>query len=439
MEFIGLPTLEQDVPLAFSDLEKGTEDPQWREKLKKASIGVFEVGEKNEAFLMRKASTYSGEPGLDNMLVVYNPDKLVGSIGDLSPEEGHQIMEAIASLEASYKESEEKHPQDSKHKIASTVVGINFHPHPVKFIKERKMFAQTLKHLHIHVTGMTESDQQRMEKIDAEEMLKTAQDPKTRQMVKEMIADKKDPLLEIFQAYFANQLALENDVIKPKKEKEAGDVPFGVNFEVKDKEEMAKPEFFKELQNIHRRYQELYSRISSIFIDESKQDSYGMPVVRSYQERLTRLASAAGMEDLNIDEVNDNDIDKMTQNVLGLKKERLTDSERLAVRKFRLLIKKLKDLPAEETGEDLPQKILLRGAAYTLTMKTSPDGRMIVNFAPRLISIGNMLDSMGFVRKRSGKFSEEQGKERQERESAVFQGLKKRLSGLEQGGLVKEA
>jgi hypothetical protein len=238
------------------------------------------------------------------------------------------------------------------------------------------LHAQTLKDLHVHVVGFQEQDVTEAAPLER----KTVSKQEWRDLHDPFIALAEDlwklPGVRSALLEGVNHLQPEDEVVMP-------GMTFTVNADTLSSEGVA-----KDLIQLHRNYLSLHERLSAMFVDATKHDFTGMPVLWDKDERNGRIEEfireqAGGVEVGN---------------------ESLRGAHTWLRRTSRLM-RSGEDVQADPSHPD-EKIVFLRGPAYTLSILRHPGSEQaIVNLSPRVLSSGNFLASLRLHKVVSGEVS----------------------------------
>ncbi|MFH0928464.1 MAG: hypothetical protein V1821_03255 [bacterium] len=320
--------------------------------LTRKALGVIQLPEGGaKAFILPKARLYSGLPGMDNMIFVAKEDQSVESIEQLDKADLQYLLTAAQGLQNIYREHE-----DEKHPITLNAVAINYRSNPLpEQILNRKLHAQSLRNLHVHVTAFSEKD------------VKTQSNPEER-VPKRTRDNLRDPGLVIFNYLLKSKRAKEL-VIKDCETLTVEDAGSYPGITCKTEARLENIALSKDLIQLHENAQRLYETISNLFIDPSKTDKNGMPLPRSTKDQ-------------------EHQIKEFAQTVFGSEDALIAERFINILKRFGRLLKK-----SSETAPD--ERVFLRGFAYTLGIIKKPEEENLrIVLTPRILSTGNISASL---------------------------------------------
>ena len=358
-------TTNKEVSVAGRDLEN-------LEVLKQKALAHKRISADTWALVLPKAKPYAPGAGFDNMLFVAKEHTHVGNIGELSPQHLSEIFSMAEGVKEVYREQ-----ADADNPIVLETVAINFHEDPVpEKTFGKKLHAQTLKDLHVHVVGFQEQDV-----ADAAPLERNT-------VSKQEWRDLHDPFVALTEMLWklpgvrnallegVRHLQPEDEVIMP-----------GMTFTV-DADTLSSVGVANDLIQLHRNYLLLHDRFSGLFVDTSKQDSTGMPVLWEKNERDRRIEEfvreqAGGVE----------------------VEDELLRRAHTWLRRTSRLMRSGENVQADASHPD-EKIVFLRGPAYTLSILRQPGSKQaIVNLSPRVLSSGNFLASLRLHKVVSGEVS----------------------------------
>jgi len=312
-----------------------------------------------------KKRPYPGKTPLDLMLLVSRDemtDHLPESVGqfDVSSQElGNTLIYAKKMLEvlAGVARSFDK-------KVVKKAIAINFHQNPLPMENigsYRKTYAQTIRSLHLHSFVLTEDD------------IKQSADQSLPKVERDIVSD---PMSFVMKAISVIPSIQQHFLISDIDQAYASQLVFNTTQPI-DSFRLA-----SRLQILHQQYLTLYYELMSIFVDPNQEDMIGMPLLELEQMYAN----------INVF------IQNLRKNPVNQSSEMATHNiDRLAKIFFKLagLIKEV-DQDQIKNGE----RLFLRTAAYTLLLEpaTKP-GHWQITLDPRLISVGNAMDTYGYFKK----------------------------------------
>lgn len=351
-----------------------------KERLEKASIYFQEDKDQGVGFyVMAKRNPYVPEPALDHMIYVAKEKGVIRSIDELSPSQLKNLFSISRQISNTYRNISEDHGG-----LAMSVTSINFHDNPIydQSVFGKKVHAQSIKDIHMHVFGITNDTINSLENVEVANLS---------QMLKDYMFEPFDFVLQyIYQTSLVQDIIDRFSVIR-----RSSDQRFeGLVLEF-DKENQDSQTFYEEFIEIHRAFNYLYSMISKIFVDTDNLDSTGMPKVLPQEDIELNI----------IDFVN---------------------SLRYYPQELPLLLNKIGRLIiAGETAQGTQARVFLRGPAYTLTIiNQEEDNKSLVSLSPRVFSTGNALTSLRLLYRKIPLVNNSWLETREDRQNMIAEKLK---------------
>jgi hypothetical protein len=320
-----------------------------QQRLQNASV-YFEDTENSQIgfYVMPKRNPYVPEPSMDHMIYVAKEERTIRSMAELTPELAAKLFNLGFKISNLYQEIGKDHGG-----VALNVMSLNYHRDPIydQSLFGKKVYAQSIKDIHLHVFAITEYTYQSLEDVDVTKLSKML----------------KDYMLEPFEIVLRSlyDTSLVTDLLDPTIFQRISDNRFeGISF-VFSPTLLQQTNFYPELINLHSKLEDLYQRVAGIFVDVNRQDTKGMPLIYSTAQ---------------IDQNIENFISDLTVYPKRLK----TILQRLGrvVKSSELLV-------------DPSERVFLRGLAYTMSIiNDKKTGRYILNISPRIFSTGNALTSL---------------------------------------------
>ena len=345
-------------------LETAGRAPGGIDRLREASLGYKSLDATTHAFVFPKLKPYAPGPGLDNMLFVAREGGTVGGIADLPPDQLAHLLDISDRVLSVYERAAS--PTDP---LISEIVAINYHPQPLsEHVFNRKLHAQTLKDLHLHVIGFRASDIQELPSLTRTDLNREA------------FTELHDPILFIIDRMIAlpgmqKQILYEVECLEvaDNANKYSGIHLDAGNVSLND------PALSQDLLQLHANIEALYTRIANLFVDLEQADATGMPVLRPADERETRLR--VFFEEIGFE--SPEQATRLLRAFLRMNSRLKSGTELLAL--------------SPEERSKFP--IFLRGFAYTLALMKDPaSGHVTLNLSPRLLSTGNLLATLGYAK-----------------------------------------
>ena len=368
-EFFSPRVPKEMIKTTNTELENAGRDTETFLTLKKKSLAVKELSPERVALILPKLKPYSPRAGFDNMIFIAEQHGVVPDISALPTSEFVRVLRMTQDLQDVYRREAELHGSS----ISLELIAVNYHANPVEeSVFQKKLHAQTLPDLHVHVTSYEKDDLEQLRSLDPHEISK------------QEWRDVHDPFMNVF------QLFLKSDFIRSQLTQNISTIQFtekgtlpGCNFTC-SRDQIASAEVAHDLQQLHKNYLALYKTVTGLFVDASTFDKTGMPVPRPKEMRLQNV-----------------------ETFLEQMKESFSQSE-----DFQKLKKWLETIGTwmlsgekiqEKKGNPDEKNIWLRGPAYTVSILEITDQQNAeVNFTPRFFSTGNVLASLGLHKGISG-------------------------------------
>jgi len=364
-EIIFLPPKRPEGEITKNMLESSGSKPGVLDALKEESFGFKSLGDKAWALILPKTTLYSRNAGYDNMVFIARENGMIGNISELSAKQLNDVLKYAGEIMETYRDEAEK----GKTPLQLEAISISFHKNPVsQDVFQKKLHAQTLKNLHLHVVGFNDAE------LDGDGEVGK------REVPKKNWRNIYDPFLDPLARLSRNKAFCEKyyppfSMLTPG----ANTGMNGFGFDAKP-DAIYEKKFAEDLIGLHNAFVALYHEISDLFVNERNSDEKGMPRLRKMEEREKRIGEF-------------------------LKKfegEYENKDDEVFVAKWVRRINRLMVGSVEASKkEPVPEKenIFLRGPAYTLSLlKQTKSERLLVNLSPRIMSYGNLLDDLGLVK-----------------------------------------
>ena len=359
------------------------------EKLRNKSLGYRELGRDVTAMVFPKLKPYAPGPGMDHMIFVAKKNGYVRSLRDLSSEQGGEVLDMADVLMREY---EDMATPDNP--IVRRVIAINFHQNPLEeSALGKKLHAQTLADLHVHVVAFREQDRE------------STKEAKPGTLTKQERYDVQDPMMRVVELLaqepaIRERLSQGLNVLKLKDSSEFEglnfNAPTGTDHKI----------LMQDLATLHRNVGAVYQEIVSMFVDLEKLDASGMPSLRPSAERLANVKKFMGLLHQGKEEIGRGPLEKFLSRLSAIMRSGQS----------------LKSLSPQQIAET---PVFLRNYAYTMSLvQDRGSDEMTVNMAPRILSTGNMLSSLGLHKLAQGLPSSEYLAQR----TAAEQRISERLS-----------
>lgn len=354
------------VRTSTSLLEEAGRKPGNIERLKEVSLHCAEIDSSTHAFVLPKLRPYAPGPGFDNMIFVAKEGGVVHGIDELEPADLSRILDLGGRVLSVYERNTSRDDLMEKE-----VLALNYHQNSVsERVFERKLYAQSLRDLHLHVVGFRSSDVE--EVPPAQEASSTL----------------KDQYLEIREpfAFFVERLA-STPLIQERMSQGLSVLSrtdrheyLGMSFDASVKD-LSDPALSVDLIQLHKNLASVYDDVLRLFADPDRLDASEMPILHSEEQRDERIRSFFA--------------------ALGEREHRKGDNERL-MRAFLSISKRMKsgeDVQALPTKEREQTRIFLRSLAYTMAIIREPSTHALtVTVSPRILSMGNLLATLGYCK-----------------------------------------
>ncbi|HCC83645.1 TPA: hypothetical protein DEP96_02230 [Candidatus Uhrbacteria bacterium] len=358
------------------------------EVLKQQALVSESIGAETWGLILPKSKTYTTGAGLDNMLFVARAQERLTDVAQLTIPQLRRLLEMAEQLQQVYKQQE-----DPNNPLVLQTVALNYHANPVaKDVFKKKLAAQTLKDLHLHVVGFRASD------VEGDKKLERGQ------ITKQDWRDIHDPFLKVTNKLWAQpairvQFEQNLQILQPLEQP----VLPGINFSV-PVEKCSSPEFAHDLRILHEKYLIIYKKIAGLFVNVEKLDETGMPQLLPYDERVTAIEWFG--QELLVAATDATSVETLIKWLLRVSKILVSG-----------------EVMRGSNDEAKDKTIFIRDPAYTMSLVKKLDSDiMIVNLAPRILSTGNLLATLGLHRVMRGSVTEDWllEKERNENEITEF-------------------
>lgn len=316
--------------------------------LEQASFYHADISADIGLYVVPKRSPYLAEPALDNMVYVAKERGAVKSIDQLDADELKETFTTIFKLQQAY---EQLAP------IQAHVLSTSFHANPIydQSIFGKKVHAQSLRDLHFHAFSFSKKEVDTIKTTPRQSLGKNFQDYMD------------DPLNSLIKGLTQEQSLIKRLLGSTSTLQSVGGGPAeGVRFSF-DHSSINNLSFYRDIQQIHANINGIYEDIANLFVDLSEIDNKQMP------KRLPTIESE----------------ERVTKFIEGYS---ITSAENR--RRLMFLARNLK---AGEDVSSLQERVFLRGCAYTMFMgRHAGEPQRDLYFAPRIVSTGNALSSLGF-------------------------------------------
>ena len=332
------------------------------ESLMAKSFGSREIAPDIQALVLPKLKPYAPGPGMDQMIFVAKKDGVVSGLADLEPDQLVNLFEMAKEMEDVYEQT-----SDPTNPITKKILAINYHQNPLsEKVFQKKLHAQTLKDLHVHVTAWREQD------------LEDLSSPKKSLLSKQERRDVQDPLMRVVEELAKNPMIRKrlSEGLTTLHLAEGNSSFSGLNFSAEQAAQTGKP-FAQDLITLHKNTEKLYNEIISLFVDSAHADRSGMPSLRSDEDRALRLTA-------------------FLETIHEASAQAHRSEVAVYLRRLSRLLKSGEMLLEKDPTERGKTPIFLKSFAYTLSIiEEVGSGQVVVNMAPRLLSTGNMLATLG--------------------------------------------
>lgn len=350
-------TTNQEVDIAGTNLDNLA-------VLKEKALVSEQIALDTWALLLPKRKTYTTGAGLDNMLFVAREHERLTDVAQMTAPQLQRLLTMAVELQQVYEQQE-----DAKDPVVLQAMAINYHANPVaKDVFDKKLSAQTLKDLHVHVVGFRATDLRGERKLERDNV------------ARQEWRDIHDPFLKVTEKLWEQptvraMLIKELVVLQPAVR---NDLP-GVNLVIAEGE-LNSEALARDLITLHTNFVQVYKMIAGLFVDLTKQDGTGMPELRTWHERTTAWQEfVADLEAKSGQTENTARLAKWLERVNKI----LVSGEAVRV----------EQKAAQE------KVVFMRDPAYTLSMlRQAGKQNVTVNLAPRILSTGNFLAALGLHR-----------------------------------------
>ena len=330
------------------------------EQLRNKSLGFRELGRDVTAMVFPKLKPHAPGPGMDHMIFVAKKNGYVRSLRDLSPEQAGEVLDMADVLMQEYEDA-----ATPDNPVVRRVIAVNFHQNPLEeSALGKKLYAQTLADLHVHVVAFREQDEESTQEVEPGRLTKQErhdiQDPMMR--VVELLAQ--EPAIR-------ERLSQGLQILKIKDGAEFEGLNFAAPTGTDHKTLM------QDLTTLHRNVGAVYQEIVTLFVEQERLDASGMPTLRPSAERLANVRKFMGLLHQGKEEIGRGPLEKFLSRLSAIMRSGQS----------------LKGLSPQQIAET---PVFLRNYAYTMSVVQDRDSdEMVVNMAPRILSTGNMLSSLG--------------------------------------------
>jgi hypothetical protein len=343
-------------------LRDAARTPGNMERLRAVSLASQKVDLGVEAFVMSKLRPYAPGPGFDHMIFVAKEGGMIRGIEDITPRDLSALLGMSGRILSTY----EKNTEPDNH-VAKEVIAINYHATPVdEAVFDRKLYAQSLRDLHIHVVGFRANDIQELSASDKEAI------------THDQYAELREPILYLVDRLVkipAIKQRLEKDLTSLTKRDELRYAGIGFGTEIKD---LQNPVLSQDLIQLHHNLQHLYQEVSQLFVDPDRLDETGMPTLLAPSLRAQK-------------------IEEFFQAIASERTSSTHEALRRAFLRLSASMKSGTEVQALSPQEKRYTPIFLRGFAYTLAIIRDPHtGALFITISPRILSTGNLLATLGY-------------------------------------------
>lgn len=334
------------------------------ERLRAVSLASQKLTLDVEAFVMPKLRPYAPGPGFDHMIFVAKENGVIRGIEDVTPKELSTLLGMSGRILSTYEKNTEP-----TNRLQKEVIAINYHATPVdEAVFDRKLYAQSLRDLHIHVVGFRANDIQELSAPDKEAI------------THDQYAELHEPLLFLVDRLMkipAIKHLLEKNLNSLIKGDELPYAGIGFGTEIKD---VQNPLLSQDLIQLHQNLQHLYQVVSRLFVDPERVDKTGMPSLLDPSQRAQK-------------------IETFFQEIASNKSASPHEPLKRAFLRLSALLKSGTEVQTLSPEEKQHTPIFLRGFAYTLAIIRDPrTGTLLITISPRILSTGNLLATLGYYK-----------------------------------------
>lgn len=359
------------------------------ERLRSAAIVHRSLAPDIEAFVFPKLRPYAPGPGFDNMILVAKEGGTVRGIEDMTPQDVSKLLGMSDRMLSVYESN-----TDQNNLLAREIIAINYHATPVdEKAFDRKLYAQSLRDLHLHVVGFRSKDIEELPLVDKD------------LMAKDHYNELREPLSFLIERFVAipsiqrrltQGLTLLTDICPSQYA--------GISFHT-ETQDLTNPLLSQDLIQLHHNLAAVYQEVLQLFADPDRLDETGMPTLHEASVREQKIQ--AFFQTLASDP---KPFDNASLMHTFLRLSRLMKSGT-----------EVQALPPERKT-DTP--IFLRGLAYTLAIIRDPKTKdLLVTVSPRILSTGNLLATLGYYKVTGEAPPEDWVAIKQKNERAIAQAL----------------
>ena len=359
----GYRVADDGVPLSV--LEGAGRIPGNLDHLKSKALGYRGVDPHVHAFLLSKSKPYAPGPGFDHMIFVAKDKGLIGGLEDLRPEALSRVLGMSSEVLSVYEKNAE--PENP---VVREFIAVNYHQDPVKEeIFERKLHAQTLKDLHVHVVAFRRDDVQELAPLERANISR------------DQYVELNEPLSFIVDRLVAipalrERLSAGLQALRFTQGSQYSSLTF-----TPSADSLEDPYLSADLIQLHHNLATIYQELVELFVDTGTRDEAEMPVLHTPDRREQRIKDF--FDTLKGSETPKPELLRLQKMFLGLSKKLKSGTE-------------VQALPIEERQQT---QIFLRSFAYTMAIIRDPlSHALTVTVSPRLLSAGNLLATLGYCK-----------------------------------------
>lgn len=342
-------------------LREAGREPGNMERLRSAAITHRLLTSDTEAFVFPKLRPYAPGPGFDNMIFVAKEGGTICGIEDVRPETLSKLLGMGDRILEAYERNVEG--DDS---LAKEIIAINYHATPVaEEAFDRKLYAQSLRDLHLHVVGFRAQDVDNLPVLERE------------RLTKDQYNELHEPLSFLIERLAAIPSILERLSHALTILRRLPITPAGIRFYV-DTTDLKNPLLSQDLIQLHHNLANVYHELLGLFADPAQMDETGMPRLHDVTLREEKIRAF---------------FEKV-----GVTEESHATLMHTCLR-FSRLLKSGTEIRALSPAKKTDTPIFLRGLAYTLALIREPHTKeMVVTVSPRVLSTGNLLATLGYYK-----------------------------------------
>ncbi len=346
-------------------LEKGStsEYSDALKRLENCALKIIKLRNSNlEVLVFEKTTPYSAKSPLDLMFLIVSkePHHNIYNIDNVSSIELGQILNEAKKTLESFCEVAKKSGKNVTHKAIS----VNYHEDPLppeNTDHMKKTYAQTINLLHLHVFVLTDEDSK--ENKNAKPLSRDEKDT---------VNDPTNFILQRILSIPSFQTDLSNEkLISTRRDK--------MQFETQGVEDFS--DLAESLKRLHSMYCFYCQEIIDIFSDSNEEDALKMPL---YDYEMVYANIKTYVRKLR----------KRKENILS-------DNANSEICRLTNLWMRLARIIKESSKEGIlnNERLFLRSPAYTLLLELTNDSNWKITLDPRVISTGNALNSLGFLKR----------------------------------------